>query len=181
MRFLSCLLLLNIFSFFGFCSALSDDEKTVNSVVAKIAKKLEKKYNIKAIGDGGGIDDDGVRMMSLSFQIKQPLERNEARRLIISGAQDFLADINANKEIRPYLKIYPFKNIELCIFSVQSNGRDVYDPYIGVVAYVDGELGYRTNDRDNPYRYKSKYFETLDEALAILAMKIMKHKANNNF
>jgi hypothetical protein len=82
-----------------------------------------------------------------------------------------LAAINSNKEIRPFLKNYPFttKNVQVAIFSVTQDGRDVYDPYIAVVSVDEsGDITFRTEEPNNPSSYKNKYKEPYSEALTML-------------
>ncbi|MFI0434638.1 MAG: hypothetical protein ACH350_02780, partial [Parachlamydiaceae bacterium] len=70
-----------------------------------VGKKLSKKHQMDLIGVGGGMMGS-VYMIGLSFQIRHPLNRNEARARIVDCTEELLAAINSNEEIRPFLKNY---------------------------------------------------------------------------
>lgn len=136
----------------------------------KVQKKLSKKYNMSVVGSGGGMFTC-VYQISISFQIKHPLTLEEARIILTDCAQEIIDEINACKELRPYLKDYPatIKNIDLAIYSSQPDGSSVYDPFI-VVASVGskGKIWFATREKDEPYKYKNEYTESFEEAVAIV-------------
>ena len=84
--------------------------------------------------------------------------------------EEFLAPINANKELRPKLKNYPFTSneIEITLFVINSNGLEIYDPFIGVATAMDNELIFKTIDPVDTIKYKSKFVEKYEEALKII-------------
>jgi hypothetical protein len=98
--------------------------------------------------------------MSLDFQrYGPPLTEEEARKLIISCLDDYLAVVNKDEDIRSYLKNYPFtpKNIDLGIFNYYPDRTDVYHPYIGTVTAREGKISYYT-DEPNKLKYYSKKY-----------------------
>lgn len=143
-------------------------ERKANVIINKVGNKLAKKYNMEIAGTGGGMIDC-VKLMALSFNINKILNKNESRQLLLDCAAEFLKEINSNQEIRPYLVQFPFsvENIEIKIFIHDHEGRNVYDPNLSVISIVKGELRFRTNDKDNRYRFKSQYFESYDQALKL--------------
>ncbi len=169
-----------LFTVFVFClmicfscsegsSGLSEKERLSNEMKAKTAKELEKKHGMQTIGMGGS-SYDKIRMLHLSFQIRVPLEKAFARELVVDCVQHLLKNINEDETIRPFLITYPFteKNIEVAIFSVDEEGRDVYDPFLTEVSAVNGKVNFRTQSPENPYQYKTKETETFAEAVEIL-------------
>lgn len=138
-----------------------------DKITARVATKVAKKHNIHCIGTGGSYIGH-VNMLALSFQIFRPLDKKEARFLVVDSALEYLNAINSNEEIRPFLKEYPFKNVEIRIFIYNADGSDVYDPHIGTVSLHHGEVTYATDDPENRYTYKSKEKETFEEAARIV-------------
>ncbi len=159
-------------SFSFFKSKPRDYEDMANEISAKVAKKLIKKHQMDLIGVGGGMMGS-VYMIGLSFQIHHPMDRNEARVRIVDCVEELLAAVNANEEIRPFLKDYPFttKNVHLAIFSNYADGREVFDPYIrAVTVYISDHIIFSTME-PNKETYKTRCRELYSEAQSILRSK----------
>ena len=109
-------------------------------------------------------------MTGMSYKIYRSLDTAEARKLIIDCVEEYLTAINASKEIRPFLENYPAtsENIHLTVYSYNPDHRHTYDPSIGVVSARDGNVFYRTRDKNNEYRYKSETEEPYEVALAMV-------------
>ena len=137
--------------------------------MAKASKRLEKKYNMSLIGINEGMMGC-VRLMGFSFQIYRPLDKNEARAIVVNSVQDFLAEINQDEKIRQYLEVYPFdvNHVEIVIFINTPDRGDFCHPNLSVVNASDGKIKYSTNDPENQYRYKSREHESFEDALKIL-------------
>jgi hypothetical protein len=166
--FFSLIFLISIQSYLQ-ASSESKHVKYAEKVMAKAAKFLAQKYGLTPIGNGGSMMKT-VDILSLSFTLSHKLNQKKSRELIIACSEDFLAIINNDKNIRPYLKNYPFnfQNIELTIFIHDINDRKIYDPDIGVVSLFQGSVWYKTYDPDKKYGYKSKIKEPFEDALRIL-------------
>lgn len=138
---------------------------------AVVGKKLTKKHKMDLIGVTGGMMGS-VYIIGFRFQIHHPMDRGEARERIVDCVEELLAAVNANEEIRPFLKNYPFtvKNVDIAIFTDYLDGKEVFDPDISVVTADElGYITYRTEEPNgNPYAYKSEYRELYSEALAKL-------------
>ncbi len=154
-------------SFSFFKSKSRDYEDIANEIRAKVGKKLSKKHHMNVIGVGGGMMGS-VYMIGLSFQIRHPLEREEARYLIVDCTEELINAVNASEEIRPYLRDYPFttKNVEIAIFSVQADRKEVFDPYIRVASIAESKDIYYHTKEPNKIMYKNKYSEPYVEARA---------------
>lgn len=140
---------------------------------ANVGKKLSKKHQMDLIGEGGGMMGS-VYMIGLSFQIRHPLNRNEARARIVDCTEELLAAINSSEEIRPFLKNYPFtpENLELAIFSVSPKGEKLYDPNIAVVSVDQSNyITFRTEEPNN-VSYKHRHKELYSEAVKMLKTKL---------
>src|SRR5262249_35504559 len=118
-----------------------------------------------------GAGEKGVWLMSLSFDRRSsPLNEEESRELIVNVVNDYLQEVNKDAALRPYLKDYPFtsKNLELSIFNSGIDGSDIYYPYINIVSNLEGKIVYYTKEETKKFGYKTKKYETWDEAVAIL-------------
>ena len=132
-------------------------------------EKLSKKYHMRVIADIGGLMEK-VNLLGLEFQIQGPLTREQLRVILVGCVEAFLSVLNTNEEIRSHLKTYPFTaaGIEIAIFVMDTNGRRVSDPYVGIAQALNGTLDYMTIDKTNEYRNRSTISETYEEAMQIL-------------
>jgi hypothetical protein len=135
----------------------------------KVATKLSKRYNMRVIGVTGGMADC-VKVMGLSFQIRGPLSKTRLREIVVDCVEEFLIPINADEQLRPFLKNYPFtaNELEIELFIVDDSGIKVYDPEIMIAAESSGEIRYLTYERDAKFGYKSTVDEDYDTALKIV-------------
>lgn len=74
------------------------------------------------------------------------LSKKEIRQLLINSAHDFLADINSDAELCSYLKNHSLtiKDIGIGLFLIDSTGRGLNDPDIGIAEISRGVLRYLT-------------------------------------
>jgi hypothetical protein len=144
--------------------------KVFYGTLGKVSKFIEKKYKLTCIGSGGKAFGGPITKFSLSFDIRAPLSREQLRKLLIDCSKDFLAIVNTDKEVQPYLAQKPFtlENIEITIFNHDINGRTTFDPVIIVARISEGILNFRTNDPDKKYAYKENYKETYEEAVKLI-------------
>jgi hypothetical protein len=117
---------------------------------------------------GVGMEKRFLRL-ELCFQVQRKMSKDEARDLLFVCAEELMNDINANERLRPYLLEYPFtlKNVEICFYLSDSDGKDLYHPDICVAAFKSYGLYFRTNDPDNEFKYLETSEETHEEALAL--------------
>jgi hypothetical protein len=140
-----------------------------DQIQADMAKRLSQRYNMRVVGMGGGLANR-VNMLGLSFQIQGALTKEQLRKILIDCEETFLATINENEQIRPFLKNFPFtpKEIEIEIFLVDRTGREVFHPDISTAVAKHGELTYSTVDRNNTFVYKDEEVEAYGEALKLV-------------
>lgn len=136
------------------------------------AQKLSEKYHMIIIGEGIRIPDGILNLLSLDFQIKGPLSRDELREILVDCVEEFLYIINSNKEIGPYLKNYPFtpENIDIALFLVGPDDRDVAPPNFCVAAARRNKIVFRSNNPSNLNQFITEE-ESYDEALIIVRRK----------
>ncbi|CDR34241.1 hypothetical protein [Criblamydia sequanensis] len=140
-------------------------------ITGNIRKDFEAKilhtYGLKCIGSGGSLMYN-VKKLSMEFQHKGILNKNELRKLLIELTDLFLEEINNNEEIRPYLENYPFtpKNIDITIYIRDSQNQRVFYPNLCVASSLYGKLLFHTNDEANPIApFYTTEEETYEEAL----------------
>lgn len=149
----------------------SKGEQLINSILAKTAKIIEKKYNIKPCGVGAAMPGGPIQGLTLCFDTKYPHTKEQLRDLLIKSAQELFSQVNENKEIQNFLKVRPFdiKNVQIIIYNHDKNGREVYDPGISTAEISQGILTYQTVDRSDTFKYKNEFEETYEEALKALS------------
>ena len=165
-------------SFLFFKSKARDYEDMAIEIRAQVGKNLSKKHKMKLIGLSAGLMGS-VYILGFSFEIFHPLDRNEARRLIVDCVEELLTAVNNNKEIRPFLKNYPFttKNVHILIFSSDAKGREVIDPYISVVCISKSEkINFVIKELNKPKFHKKQYWEPYSEALNIVRGEVARNK-----
>jgi hypothetical protein len=140
-----------------------------DAITADVAEKLTERYPMQVIGVSGGMMNT-VNTIGLHFQIRGPITKERLREMLVDSVEEFLTSINANEEIRPFLKNYPFteKEIDIVIFIVDGLGIHVYDPDPAVAAAAHGKICYYTEDKNNEFGYKQKIKEDYQTALQIV-------------
>ena len=138
----------------------------------QLAQKLSKKYHMTTIGEVIAIPDHVLNLLGLRFQIQGPLTKDELRNILVDCVEELLCAVNSNKEIRPYLKNYPFtpQNIDIALFIDGLDGRDVSSPNIGIAAASGNKLFFYTKKPSEEYRYITEE-ETYEDALKSLGSK----------
>src|SRR5271154_137354 len=119
MRFTVFLTILIIFT--GFIMANkqqyypSKGEQLVNNILAKTAKIIKDKYNLKPCGEGAAMPGGPIQELTLCFDTKSIHTKEQLRELLIMSAQELLRQVNGNNDIQEFLKERPFniKNIQI--------------------------------------------------------------------
>jgi len=148
---------------------LEDDEKLVNLITAKTAKKLENEKSLILIGTGGSMMDD-IKMLMMGFEYRKAVNIAMARKLLIDSVEEYLSEINANEVIRAHLHNYPFtsKNIEIVIYIRNPDGSKVALDEFKVISALEGKMFYYV-DCPEKHTLKAVYEETYEEALQLVS------------
>ncbi len=151
---------------------ISRGEQLVNEILNTTARIIKKKYDITPCGEGASMPGGPIRKLTLCFDTKKPYTKEELRKLLVKCANELLDQVNTNTEIQTYLYEKPFtiRNIQIIIYNLDVNGREVCDPDISVGEISRDELMYQSVDPANTFRYKSQYRETYEEALQVIQM-----------
>ncbi len=144
-------------------------EQIANCVLNEACSEISHKYGMSCIGSGGAMMYE-IESLKLMFCIKKPLEKDEARKIIVDSANIFLKKINNNKDIAKYLIKWPLDldNIVVSIIFFNVDGTTTYHPQLAAVSIVRGNIRYKTNDRENKWVYKETTEESFEEAKRIL-------------
>lgn len=127
---------------------ISECEKAVNQIVNQGFLILKERHQMIPVGDTVAMPGRIVKFFGLEFKIHGPLEKEKLRSILIDSAHELLSIINKNEDIQSCLETYPFtiKNIEIVLFIIDSNRRNLHHPYIGIAQISKGELKYLTLD-----------------------------------
>lgn len=161
--------LLGCSSSFGY--QVPNYEKIADKLTEKTARKMQEQKHLYLVGTGGGMMDD-IQAMHMSFHLYQEVDLKTARELLVYVVNEYLAKINNNKEIRPYLHDYPFtpKNVEIRIWIYQPDGTS---PALDKIYYISALEGILTYYLDLPETFSRKAIckETYEEALQTISSK----------
>jgi hypothetical protein len=149
----------------------SKGEQLINSTLAKAAKIIKEKYNIKPSGVGVAMPGGPIQEVTLCFDTKYSYSKDQLRELLIKSMEELLNQVNKNKEIQEFLKEKPFtiKNIQIIIYNHDERGREVYDPEISTAEISQGILTYQTVDLTDTFKYKNEFEETYEDALKAIS------------
>ena len=149
----------------------SKGEQLVNSTLAKTAKIIKEKYNLKPCGMGAAMPGGPIQEVTLCFDTKSPYTKEQLRELLVKSAQELLNQVNENNDIQEFLKERPFtiKNVEILIYNNDRNGLEIFDPEISISRFSQGKLIYRTTDENDIFKYKNQFEETYEEALKAIS------------
>lgn len=151
-------------------------------IEAKVATLLEKKYKMSVCGTGAAMPDGILSSLILCFDSYLSLRIEEARPILVDCVNTYVNAVNANNEIKPYLKTAPFsaENIQINIFFRTSKGESVTEPNLCVATALHGKLIYCTEEKGQKFGYKSKFIESYEDAVKILNEKNNKPQQHLN-
>ena len=86
----------------------SKGEQLINSTLAKAAKLIQEKYNIRPSGVGVAMPGGPIQEVTLCFDTKCPNTKEQLRQLLLKTAQELLGQINNNNELQEFIKNPPF-------------------------------------------------------------------------
>lgn len=158
--------LLIIFFLFSECIIYASPKyiKLVDRVTAKYVKELKKEQKMFLCGYGGRLMTD-VEQIDLSFEVKRQATIEEARILFVEIAENYLTRVNADTELRPYLRNYPFTidNLELGLAFVDHQLNFQLDLAYVMYCKRTGHIVYNKHEPNKPLEtiYEEPYSEAL--------------------
>ncbi len=149
----------------------SKGEQLINNTLAKAAKLIQEKYNIRPSGVGVAMPGGPIQEVTLCFDTKHVNNKEQLRSLLIRVSKELLDHINRNKELQEFIKEPPFtiKNVQIIIYNHDKDGKKIYDPNISGAQIAQGILIFRTVDKSDTFRFKNEYEESYEEALKALS------------
>ena len=144
---------------------LSEKQQLVNQLRKEVALQLHQERGLIPCGTGGQMMNQ-IQMLALSFDYRQPVDIDKSRELLITAVDTFVAAINANEAVRPYLGNYPFtpKNIELRVFLQNPDRSNVQSGQLSIVTSIAGIFEYDIKEPDYPL-HKTIHHEPYEEAV----------------
>ena len=130
-----------------------------HEITNKTAKTLEKEKGVILVGRGGQMMND-IQMMAMSFDLYHEVSLEEARELIVFSVEEYLKNINENKEIRQYLHEDPFtaKNIEIWLWLCNPDGSYLSSDKMSYILSSNGKIEYFSESSNScELLYKEDY------------------------
>jgi hypothetical protein len=135
----------------------------------KVITRFKKEYGLDCYGDASAMMNE-IKMLGLYFRYCEPIEIKRGRELLVAAVDLFLEEIEAEKEIHPFLKEYPFKPkriaIDLFLKNVDTSTLKKGIPTIMSVA--GGILEYIIRDPKTDQQV-TIYSETYEDAVRKIA------------
>ncbi len=127
---------------------LPTKNEAVDQILIKVTKQLRSKLGLLPFGTGARMMDK-VKMLSLSFMYPESIDLETGRAILIQAADIFVAAINAEGKIRPYLDTVPFtpQNVQVWIFFRDDKKKP---NCVSSMRITDGVLKYSVIDLENP-------------------------------
>ena len=177
MRLLKIIFLSLALVVFGACTikkpALDKKSMIIKSILTSTAKSIESQKGLKCRGYFSSAMYE-VEELGLSFATSSQLNIESSRDLLIELADVLIENVNASKEIEPYLgkNGFDIKNVDLSIF-INANNTTSLAPDLGVVLLKSGQIRYKTYDKEiyearGIPKTTTVFSETYQEALTTL-------------
>lgn len=134
--------------------------------IDKASSILLRDKKLHAIGTGG-CGHDKIKMLALSFNFYEPLDEAQARELLLTASDVFLAAINEDEKMHAHLYNVPFdhNNIEIRIFLFNSKGNNTKAGELSIIKAQDGFLTYKIDDSENKFGFHTLLKESYEDAL----------------
>ena len=128
-----------------------------------------RKYELSPSMEGGSLMEN-IQMISLFFRTHgKHYSVEDARSLMITCIKEYLERINTNKDIKPYLCVFPFtaENLEFQINFYKEPLLRVEKGYVSTVGVVKGKVYYLTFDHEKG-KSEDLFHESYEEAVRIV-------------
>jgi hypothetical protein len=150
------------------CSSTPYEIELSRQIINTFSIKMKKVNNLTLIGLGyrGGDPSGKLKAFSLTYVGQKFVNIEQARDLFIGLCEELLAQINANKKMKPWLADYPYtgKNLNIMLAFYEEPSKKVSPPYIALVSVLNGWVYYSTYENG---KLTDAYEETYEDALKI--------------
>ena len=163
--FTCCLLALIVFS----CERAPQHIQIADRIADDFSCGIKKTYGLHLFGYGGAMMED-VKKFNFAFECTQHVDVAGAREIFVRNIENFLARVNSNPEIRPYLHDYPFTidNLEFSIAFYDTKGNSAKPPFIAYVSIIRGSIYYCVHNPEKITKLENFYVEPYEEAVRIV-------------
>lgn len=138
-------------------------ESAIYSTIAKSRKVLSKRYNMDAVACGLGMPSAVAHKIDISFKINKPLNLEQILPIVIDCVDEIVLQANANKQLRPFMRDYPFtyENVTCSVGVLNSDGSMPKAPHVNGVNCFYGDFSYTVWEKDklNDYPYPGTFEE----------------------
>jgi hypothetical protein len=140
--------------------------KLSNKILHGYSAELKKK-GIMLVGEGGAMMGD-IQSVFMHYFVPGEFSLNDARKMYVEVAEEYIKRYNDDEKIRPYLHNYPFNisNIELEISFKDEKGNPQENGYVAYISRSNKNLVYYAEYKNNEYVTLHK--EPYAEAVAIV-------------
>lgn len=147
-------------------SLYSEEERVAYSILDQVGKKFFCKYGLEPSGVGGNMNKD-IKTLFLGLTCNQEKSINDARKLIVTCAKEYIFEINNSKKLIPFLHNFPFneQNIELSITFKYPIGSSNEIGKLSSVEIIKGKVCFNVNKTE--YTLETVLEEDFDEAVRI--------------
>jgi len=146
-------------------------EKQIALLVNKKFELFLKGYGLNTNLTSDNLGTNKIHDFDLSFGSLKKLNINEGRQLLVKCSEYILSLINNDKDIREYLKEFPFiyKNLTIHLSFYYKTGERLTDGHLTYCFLYKGKIVLCSLKED--YYAKEKIIETYEEALEKLKEK----------
>lgn len=134
--------------FTGCMSSRTDYSDIMHKIMYEYVQEVCRDGSFVANVSGGGMMGD-IQRVALGFEAVQNVDVMQARNLLVQKEEQFLALVNSNREVRPFLHTFPFvaKDFRLSFSFIKPDGSRVDPPNIAFVFVQEGEITYCVDNR----------------------------------
>ncbi|MBS0622672.1 MAG: hypothetical protein JSR80_06925 [Verrucomicrobia bacterium] len=134
---------------------------------------LGTKYHMQPVGECVRMPGGDIQYLELAFKIQGPLQKAEARKVLVHACQDFLGDLNSDARLCGFLKNHSLsiEEVGITILPCSASGGVLHDPEIGKAELIEGIALYSTFEQGSAFpSLKWEYEESYEEALYMLSL-----------
>jgi hypothetical protein len=148
---------------------MSEHQKILRKITNAYIDKSIKEEGFRLSSFGGGMIGD-IQRIHLGFDLLAELDIDKARVLVVRKEEEFLDILNGNREVRPYLHVYPFpaERFEFEIGFENTSGRLFAEsPNLAFVFVGSGKVHYSIYNKEKS-ELETIYTEPYEEAYKIV-------------
>lgn len=121
-------------------------EEAFDQMVFSLKKAMMKKYQLESLSIGGKIDPT-IEEVSVKFRMVKRNTQEEARKILLKVADEFIQTVNNDEQIRNYLAEFPFptSRLKIRISFVKRDHFTYYDGSLESVTLNGDEVIYFQN------------------------------------